>query len=169
MKSQRSESSKWAKTINICILKANVKKSPSMWHRYHSAMHLHRNDSRNRFSAGKKKRERKRPSLECNTSHTVTCANSTCSHASLRLSCSPYEMQSPKYPEYRLWELSGWWHAKETGLMQMEICGVRWKQNNMDAHDTRNVVAFSLFTAPKPVHSVVIVWSHVTCRVDIVM
>lgn len=45
-----SDSSKWAKTVNICIIEANVKKNRSMWHCYHSVMHLHKSDSRNRFS-----------------------------------------------------------------------------------------------------------------------
>lgn len=88
IKSQRRVGSKWAKTVNICIIKANVKKSPSMSHRYHSVMHLRRNDSRNRFSHRKK--INKLFHLECNTSHAATCVISTCARASpLRSSHSP--------------------------------------------------------------------------------
>lgn len=44
-----------SKRVIICVIKANVKKSPSMSHCYHSVIHLHRNDSRDRFSHRGKK------------------------------------------------------------------------------------------------------------------
>lgn len=50
MKSQWSVNTKWAKRAIICVIKANVTRSQSTSHCYHSMIHLYRNDSRDGFS-----------------------------------------------------------------------------------------------------------------------
>lgn len=48
-----------SRTVNICIIKANVRKeSPGMSHCYRSVVHVRRGDSRNRFSHWEKKKKK---------------------------------------------------------------------------------------------------------------
>lgn len=104
------------KTLNICIIKANVRRSWGMRLCYHSLTHLHRADSRDRFShRGGKGREREKKK---NSSRRAT--HPTQSHVASHAprAPSPFALWSArsKYPT----ALSGF--AASTGQTLAEIC-----------------------------------------------